>query len=211
VEWFKSCERFKQWEEEVFWLQREAVSVILSFHVQSSCWLAKAHQTPGQDWRAYCRHQRGVWNKLAVHVFSQLSPILQVHVLTEYMFCTAHHQIVCFRPWIDTMPMCPCSVFIHSFLRFIISFLSVRLKMNTCVHSRVILLRVPQSACNWRCLEPSLKPSSRVWPNLHCVDQASHFSIFTDPLSCEKPCVSASFTVSMFHAFFRTWLVKWLG
>jgi hypothetical protein len=90
IEWFKSRERFKRWEEEVFWLQREATSVILSFHAQGSCWLAKAHETPGQDWQAYCKRQHSVWNKLATHAYTQFSPILKVCAPLIFWFCTAH-------------------------------------------------------------------------------------------------------------------------
>ncbi|KAG9097029.1 hypothetical protein FS749_007239 [Ceratobasidium sp. UAMH 11750] len=76
VEWFRSRERYKRWEEEHQWLQCEAVSIILYFGSCTANWEQKQQhlQTPG--WRAYASRQAEVWRTLRKNALATLTPIL---------------------------------------------------------------------------------------------------------------------------------------
>jgi hypothetical protein len=78
VEWFKSRERYKRWEEETLWLQRETASVILTFHARSLFWQSKVHEDSSPDWQAYCRRQQGIWTNIRKNAFANGAHILKV-------------------------------------------------------------------------------------------------------------------------------------
>ncbi|KAF8593013.1 hypothetical protein BDV93DRAFT_590844 [Ceratobasidium sp. AG-I] len=72
VEWFRSRERSRRWEEEVQWLQREAATIIVDYTARSDLWGHRGKNgIPGA--RAYCHKQAAVWVDLRADAFRLLT------------------------------------------------------------------------------------------------------------------------------------------
>lgn len=52
VQWFHARERYKRWDEEEHWLQREAASTILDFEHRRQTWLEKTQDFKQSGWKA---------------------------------------------------------------------------------------------------------------------------------------------------------------
>ncbi|KAG9077610.1 hypothetical protein FS749_010474 [Ceratobasidium sp. UAMH 11750] len=95
VEWFRGCERYKRWQEEVAWLQREVASVILDFDSRAQEWnrLANSnHAGTNGGYKSYCIRQRDAWTSMCTDTYSRATHILRsasnvdlcVHVLQMF-------------------------------------------------------------------------------------------------------------------------------
>ncbi|KAG8685134.1 hypothetical protein FRC08_013283 [Ceratobasidium sp. 394] len=80
VEWFRGRERYKRWQEEVAWLQREVASVILDFDSRAQEWnrLANSnHAGTNGGYKSYCIRQRDAWTSMCTDAYSRATHILR--------------------------------------------------------------------------------------------------------------------------------------
>ncbi|KAF8598254.1 hypothetical protein BDV93DRAFT_561517 [Ceratobasidium sp. AG-I] len=78
VEWFRARERYKRWQEEVEWLQREFATTILDFECRAQIWLKLSEEHTGSGRSAYARRQARVWFALRDDAYDRGSEILKV-------------------------------------------------------------------------------------------------------------------------------------
>ncbi|QRV87020.1 hypothetical protein RhiJN_15038 [Ceratobasidium sp. AG-Ba] len=78
VEWFKSRERHRRWQEESEWCQREAASYILYCIHQEQMWRHLGDCAPHAGKTAYCFRQQNVWEQLRVKAIRILKEIVLV-------------------------------------------------------------------------------------------------------------------------------------
>ncbi|KAG8679299.1 hypothetical protein FRC08_017066, partial [Ceratobasidium sp. 394] len=76
VEWFQSRERYRRWNEEIHWLQREAASLVLHFNCLANRWKVKADTSQNPAWCAYGLKQHALFSALQHNAYKTLQPIL---------------------------------------------------------------------------------------------------------------------------------------
>lgn len=81
MEWFRSRERFRRWEEEEMILRREMATVIFDFEYRRNQWEQRARGSPAKDglgYQAYCCKQAALWLELRIDAFNRVKSRLMV-------------------------------------------------------------------------------------------------------------------------------------
>lgn len=95
IQWFRARERYRRWDEELHWLQREASSTILDFEHRRKTWLSRAEDSERQGWKAYAARQASMWRLLLKEASKTCAAIFEVghylcDVITAYISPRIH-------------------------------------------------------------------------------------------------------------------------
>ncbi|KDN41570.1 hypothetical protein RSAG8_07371, partial [Rhizoctonia solani AG-8 WAC10335] len=73
VQWFRARARFERWQEEVYWLQHEAASMVLDFQQRSHTWAEHSKASSNAGWRCYSSRQADLWSSLSKDAYTRLT------------------------------------------------------------------------------------------------------------------------------------------
>ncbi|QRV88403.1 hypothetical protein RhiJN_16421 [Ceratobasidium sp. AG-Ba] len=90
VEWFRGRERYRRWQEEVLWLEREAASIVLDFQSRSEYWERLSHSNHAgvnAGYQSYCVRQRDVWFTMRQDAKNRLHELLKEGDKNNIVLC----------------------------------------------------------------------------------------------------------------------------
>ncbi|CAE6530277.1 unnamed protein product [Rhizoctonia solani] len=73
VQWFRARACFERWQEEVYWLQHEAASMVLDFQHRSHTWAEHSKASSNAGWWCYSSRQADLWSSLSKDAYTRLT------------------------------------------------------------------------------------------------------------------------------------------